>query len=161
MQLSREVIVPIGKDGRRHNHIVSHNAANRMPPGIDLGLYFLDDNAVAAVRRLHRAYPSTAGLAMAASGAAKAFVAWMQEMDTGIALAAGEDRSHMQARSPSKESMTYSARTMSTSAGIIYGLCSGTSEIRIFSPDRELFKESGPGKPGPDSRSRFPYSSEP
>jgi hypothetical protein len=117
MHLSREVIVPVCKDGRRHHHIVSHNAANRMPPGIDLGPYFLDDNAVAAVQRLHRGYPSSGCFAVAADRATMAFVAWMQGMNAGIASGAGEDRSHMQARSPSKESMTYSARTVSTRLG--------------------------------------------
>jgi hypothetical protein len=109
--------VPVGKDSRRHNDIVSHDAANGMPARIDLGFDFLDDNAVTAVRRLHRVYPSTGDFALAAYGLAKAFVSWMQRLEARIASSAGEDSSHMQARSPSKESMTYSARPVSTSTG--------------------------------------------
>jgi hypothetical protein len=116
LQLSRDVIVPVSEDGRRHHDIVSHDPANGMPARIDLGFDLFDDNPVAAARWLHRVYPSTAVFAIAAQGTAKAFVAWMQGLEARIASAAGEDGSHMQARSPSKESMTYSARIVSTRA---------------------------------------------
>jgi hypothetical protein len=89
LQLSRDVVVPVRKDGRRHDDIVSHDPANGMPARINLGFDFLDDNAVAAVRWLHRVYSSNAGFAITAHGTEKAFVAWMQGLAARIASAAG------------------------------------------------------------------------
>ncbi len=52
-QPRRQVVVPIGKDRRRHRHRVPHDPACRVPPAVDLRFYSFNYDAASTLGRLH------------------------------------------------------------------------------------------------------------